>query len=347
MQRPQQQIDELTDAAHHHPKPRVRVKALAVRAEIRGMPLTQVAQVFATSRQIVGKWVSDYQEGGISALQVAPGRGRKPTVDEKELVDYALQSPHNFGINRSRWTLRLLAQTVPSLRGFTDAGVRVALKRCGLSYKRGQPWMLSPDPQYEKKRQVIAAALEHARRHPQSVVAVFEDEASFYRQPSQGWLWSWAGRQQPRMAWSQRSNTLVRAAAGLDTSSGNSHYLQAPKIGVARLIQFYRQLLEAYPKALMIYLIQDNWPVHFHADIITFLAQHPRLQILRLPTYAPRLNPAEKLWRWTRQRLCHAHPYCDDFGQYKAQLNACFVQAALQPAAMRRYCGLDNAKIFT
>jgi len=220
MQRPQQQIDELTDAAHHHPKPRVRVKALAVRAVISGMPRTQVAQVFATSRQSVGKWVSDYQEGGISALQVAPGRGRKPTVDEKELVDYALQSPHNFGINRSRWTLRLLAQTVPSLRGFTDAGVRVALKRCGLSYKRGQPWMLSPDPQYEKKRQVIAAALEHARRHPQSVVAVFEDEASFYRQPSQGWLWSWAGRQQPRMAWSQRSNTLVRAAAGLDTSSG-------------------------------------------------------------------------------------------------------------------------------
>lgn len=204
-----------------------------------------------------------------------------------------------------------------------------------------------PGSAVRKKKQVIAAALEHARRHPQSVVAVFEDEASFYRQPSQGWLWSWAGRQQPRLAWSQRCNTLVRAAAGLDATRGNSHYLQAPKIGVARLIQFYRQLLAAYPKALMLYLIQDNWPVHFHADIITFLAQHPRLQILRLPTYAPRLNPAEKLWRWTRQRLCHAHPYCDDFGQYQAQLKACFAQAALQPAAMRRYCGLDNAKIFS
>ena len=56
-----------------------------------------------------------------------------------------------FGIDRSRWTLRLLAEAVPSLRGFSHAGVLYALRRCGISYKRGQAWMLSPDPEYEKK----------------------------------------------------------------------------------------------------------------------------------------------------------------------------------------------------
>jgi len=149
------------------------------------------------------------------------------------------------------------------------------------------------------------------------------------------------------MPWSHRSNTVVRAAAALDAIRGDSHYLRAPKMTVLRLIEFYRQLLQAYPEALLIYLIQDNWPVHFHEHIMEFLAQHPRLQILRLPTYAPRLNPAEKLWRWTRQSLCHAHPYCHDFNEYKAQLSACFAQAALQPATIRRYCGLDSLKIFS
>jgi transposase len=194
---------------------------------------------------------------------------------------------------------------------------------------------------------VITAAIEHARGCQRAVVAIFQDEASFYRQPSQGWLWAWAGRKQPRMSWSNRSNTLVRAADSINAMTGATHVMQAKQITVTRLIESYRQLLAAYPKALLIYLIQDNWPVHLHERVLGFLAQNPRLQLCLLPTYAPRLNSVEKLWRWTRQKLCHAHPFCDDFNDYKAQLTACFAEAAQEPAMIRHYCGLDNAKIFS
>jgi transposase len=193
---------------------------------------------------------------------------------------------------------------------------------------------------------VIGAALEHARSCPASVVAVFQDEASFYRQPSQGWLWSWAGRRQPHMPWSHRSNTLVRAAGCLDAVTGQVQVLQATKIDVPHLIESYRRLLETYPDAVMIYLIQDNWPVHFHEKVRAFLAEHPRLQVLRLPTYAPRLNAVEKLWRWVRQNLCHAHPFSDDFNEYKRHLGDCFDEAAAAPAAMARYCGIGPSSLF-
>lgn len=179
------------------------------------------------------------------------------------------------------------------------------------------------------------------------MVVLFQDEASFYRQPSQGRLWSWAGRQQPHMAWSHKSNTLVRLAGGLNALSGATHYLRAGRINVPTLIRSYRQLLDRYPTALMIYLVQDNWPVHNHGQVKQFLAAHPQLQVLFLPTYAPRLNPIEKLWRWTRQKLCHAHPYCDDFTEYKRQLNCSLDEAAANPAAMKHYCGLDSFKLFT
>jgi len=146
-----EQLAELSRAGQRHPTPHIRVKALAVQAVARGQRPTAVAAMFATTRQSVSSWVKAYRAEGLSGFAIAPGRGRPREVDEAELKRYATQSPRNFGIARTRWTLELLTATVPSLKGFSIAGVRQALLRCGLAYKRGQPWMLSPDPAYEKK----------------------------------------------------------------------------------------------------------------------------------------------------------------------------------------------------
>jgi len=151
MQWQPEQIAELTDAGHHHPKAHVRTKALAVLAVARGETQKDAARFFDASPQSVCAWVRRFREQGVAGFAIAPGRGRPRQVDDRELVEYALQSPRNFGISRSRWTLRLLALTVPSLQGFSDTGVLRALRRCGISYKRGQPWMMSPDPEFEKK----------------------------------------------------------------------------------------------------------------------------------------------------------------------------------------------------
>lgn len=194
---------------------------------------------------------------------------------------------------------------------------------------------------------MIAAALEQAQAHPGAVVLVFEDEASFYRQPSQAPLFGPVGRRQPRSPWSQRGNTRVRMAGTLDAVTGHTCFRQAPRYSVAELLKFYRQVLAAYPQALMIYLVQDNWPVHFHEQVTQLLASQPRLQVLRLPTYAPWLNPIEKLWRWVRQTFCHAHPFSDDFREFKLQVQQCLAEAAHKGAEMLGYCGVTNSKIYT
>jgi len=151
MQWQAEQIKQLNDAVKHHPKAHVRTKAGAVLAVAKGESQKDAARFYHTSATSVSSWVRRFRQEGIAGFEIAPGRGRPRQVDEQELVEYALQSPRNFGIQRSRWTLRLLAETVPSLHGFSDSGVLRALKRVGISHKRGQPWMLSPDPEFEKK----------------------------------------------------------------------------------------------------------------------------------------------------------------------------------------------------
>lgn len=146
------QRDELSRARKHDPRPYVRVKAVGLLALADGRSVTETARLVGVSRQSVTAWHARFRDGGIGALAVAPGRGRKPAADLDELCRYVRQSPRRFGVARTRWTLALLAETVPSLKGFSPYGVQKALARAGIGYKRAQPTVHSPDPAYAQKK---------------------------------------------------------------------------------------------------------------------------------------------------------------------------------------------------
>lgn len=145
---------ELEQWSRTHPQAGMRLKALAVRAVALGHTRQQVGVILHVSPYTVGQWYRAYQQGGWSALQIHPGRGRHSRVNAREVEEYARQSPRNFGIARTRWTLRLLAQTVPSLAGLHPSAVWQVLRRLGISYKRAEPWLHSPDPDYVKKNAI-------------------------------------------------------------------------------------------------------------------------------------------------------------------------------------------------
>lgn len=148
---PQQQ-GELKRLARQSPVPHTRIKALAVYNVGRGVPRYQVAQLLGVERRSVGRWVENYLSKGVTAFAIKAGRGRRPQVKPEEVEHCLRQAPTQFGIPRTRWTLALLGQVVPSLRGMTTVGIWQALRRLGYRYKRGQPAVHSPDPQYWEKR---------------------------------------------------------------------------------------------------------------------------------------------------------------------------------------------------
>jgi transposase len=111
-----------------------------------------VARIFRVTRRSLYRWRRRYLAEGVTGLRVRAGRGRKPRADLEQLSDYVRQSPRTFGVHRTRWTLATLANAVPSLRGFSPFGVQKALRRAGFHYKRGQPSLHSPDPQYAQKK---------------------------------------------------------------------------------------------------------------------------------------------------------------------------------------------------
>jgi putative transposase len=168
----------------------------------------------------------------------------------------------------------------------------------------------------------------------------YQDECTFYRQPSQAWLWSWMGRAQPHLHYSHRSNTRMRVVGYLNATTGAVHTQDMSTVTVDRLAKSVRELSELCPEAERIYLAWDNWPNHNHPKVQAALASQPRVRVLPLPTYSPWLNPIEKVWRRTRQRVTHAHPWSDDFREYREQVRAEFQNLAQGSEEVLRYTGL-------
>jgi len=143
---------ELDQWSRTHPQAGMRLKALAIRAVGLGYSRQQVGMILHVSPYTVGQWCRTYQQGGWAALQIHPGRGRRSRINAREVEQYVRQSPRNFGVGRTRWTLELLAQIVPCLAGLHPSAVWHVLRRTGISYKRAEPWLHSPDPDYVKKK---------------------------------------------------------------------------------------------------------------------------------------------------------------------------------------------------
>jgi transposase len=100
---------------------------------------------------------------------------------------------------------------------------------------------------------------------------------------------------------------------------GRVLFTTGSKIGVKALCRFFKQVRQAYGEAVRLVWVWDNWPVHFHPEVVAAAAAS-RIELLYLPTYAPWTNPIEKLWRQLHEELLSMHRE-SDLNQWRKAAN--------------------------
>jgi len=137
-----------------------------------------------------------------------------------------------------------------------------------------------------------------------------------------------------------KNNQQWRLIAALNALSGQVNHLDGYIVGRAKLIELYQQLVKLYPAARRIYVVQDNWSVHKHEDVMQALRDWPQIEPVWLPTYAPWLNPTEKLWRWLRAVVLKLHRLADDWPGLRQQVRDFLDQFATGSQELLHYVGL-------
>jgi hypothetical protein len=272
----------------------------------------------------------------------------------------------------TRWQLSTIQAACSWLTKRTVSCASRTLKGFGIRFKRSRAHVHSPDTHYLEKLADIVKALEASVESDGRIIVVFCDQFSFYRQPSGARDWCQRGAtHQPLARRSHHSDTCGRIVGGLNGLTGQTTTRIASKITVSQLVSFYQDLCRTYPNAETIYVVLDNWPVHFHPDVLVALepqetpwemktppswskepsAKARRLklpiQLLPLPTYASWCNPIEKLWRKLQQELLHLHRNAQDWPTLKQQIEDWLAKYEQASTELLRYVGLtERSKLY-
>ena len=133
-------------------------------ASSRGNEVPQIAENLGCGQQTVRDAIHDFNDSGLDAL--TPGSSRpkrtRAVFDQntaETLREMLHRSPREFGRDSSLWTLEMAAQVAFEEglveRRVSGETIRATLARLlGVRWQRAKRWISSPDPLYERKKDV-------------------------------------------------------------------------------------------------------------------------------------------------------------------------------------------------
>jgi transposase len=127
---------------------------------------------------------------------------------------------------------------------------------------------------------------------------VYVDQAAFYLLP--GVVRTYAPRGQPPILRAPKSYDHLSVMSGVSENRRLFvRYQQEAYTGEA-VVGFLKHLLRHIPGKLLV--VWDGARIHWSEAVKTFLATLPdrRLRLVRIPPYAPELNPDEGIWRYLK-----------------------------------------------
>ncbi|WP_455753528.1 IS630 family transposase [Streptomyces lavendulae] len=276
-----------------------------------------IARDLRVSVRSVERWRRAWREGGMEGLRSA-GPANSPIVTDAQfavLEEELGKGPSAHGFDDERWTLARV-QTVIRRRlrvSLSVATVWRLLKRHGWSWQAPARRALERDEHaVEVEEGGVAAGKSLAAASGAWIV--FEDEAGFSMTPPRARTWGRRGHT-PVIRVRGRSRRRTSVAALCCYKPGDkSRLIHRPRThlllkGARKSFSWkdYRDLLVRAHIQLdgPIVVVWDNLNTHLAAGLKRYEAEHDWLTTIRLPAYAPDLNPVEAVWSLVRRAMAN------------------------------------------
>lgn len=286
---------------------RIARRGRAILLSDQGFTIGQLAVIFGVHERTIRNWLNAYEAEGVKGLQEAPrsGRPRSTTPEQDDCISQVVEKgPALLGCLMTVWTVVSLCAHLAGLGiQIGPATLRRRLHELKFRWRRPRLAVMRRDPQGSTRMQLIAQAIFHATPDTHILVG---DETKMRHLPVLRAMWMRIARQF-RIPTPQ-DNRYFYIFGVLNILTGGLTYAFFNKQNRFTFIEFLEQVLLAYPTGPIL-LILDNATYHTAKDVLKWLEQHPRLTVLWLPKYAPKLNPVDKIWWYLKQKVAANHCY--------------------------------------
>jgi putative transposase len=283
-----------------------------------------------------------------TVLPTAHAPGGHPKVDDdyrQALLTTVETSPRESGQAFSTWACADLASYLED-KGYarvSDETVRRHLQALGYRVIRPVLTISSPDPEYESKAAQLLLYQEQARRG--EITLVFEDEVDLHLLPGIPGCWTRRGSQRKVATPGQNQKRYGFGAVNM-ISGAVTRRIEERKNSVGFCALVEQVVAEYCPgerwEGAKVVLVIDNYIIHRSKATQRVLERYAdRLIICPLPTYAPKLNVIELLWKYLRRKVTHNHLFASVAALTEA-VEMFFAELDHQPATVLSVIGCSE-----
>ncbi len=268
-----------------------------------GIGAIEVARVLYLDAETVRGWRRHFIKHSLRFLYLSPYSKREGHLcfaQEGELKEHLAAHPPRSANEVRAYTANQYGQR------FSRSGAIKLMARLGFVYKK--PKLLPLKAREGEQREFIKKynALCNGLMADEAIVFGDAVHPEHQARPAHGWF---LRKSRPAItATSGRKRLNIHGMLNLETF--RFQFVEAERINAETTRQLLQKLESAYPSKRIIHVFLDNARYH-HAKVLQPWLKAPkrRIKLHFLPSYAPHLNPIERLWGLMHEHVTHNHHY--------------------------------------
>jgi hypothetical protein len=278
----------------------VVVRAKVLQGAARMQTDKEISETLGVHPRMVALWRRRARQEGIDCIwRIAAGRGRKPAYGATTISRWIDKTLHTRPKGSTHWSTRSLAKEV----GASKNTIHRVWQDHQLKPHLTKSFKLSRDPHFvEKLTDVVGVYL----KPPEDAVVLCVDEKSQIQalDRSQPGLPMIPGRCGTFTHEYKRHGTTCLFAA-LHVAKGSVIAECYPQHRHQEFIRFLRRLDAEFPAPTNLHLILDNYAIHGHDRVRSWLSKRPRFVLHFIPTSSSWLNLIERWFAELDQKAVH------------------------------------------
>jgi transposase len=260
---------------------------------------SEVMKSYGLCRTTIYPWLREFEDKGWEALaeSIAQGPECKMSDKQKQQVKGWIlgKDPRQYGFDFGLWTRRIVQQLILEKMGLEYCLTSVGKLLASLDITPQKPLRRA----YERDPQAVQLWLDETypmlkkRAKKAAAMIFFLDEAGFQSDPPLGRTYGLKGVTPIVKTSGQRQSINVISAVNARGAFWAATY--DGKLNAESFVLFLQNFMKG--RSGKVFLVLDGHPAHNAKRVKDYVdSLQGRLELHRLPTYSPDLNPDEFVW---------------------------------------------------